>query len=79
MLMMGKITIGLQQFQIGQHHVVSFETFRGFLDMLRYCGQLSVDFKGGDEFVLNVNPRTASDTIARFASFGIRATEEEAN
>lgn len=71
-----KLIIKLDQFRVGQHHVVGFEDFRGFIDMLRFAGQISVDYNGGDEFTLNVNPRAASSIVGRFASFGIKAEEE---
>ena len=75
MMMAIGITISLDQFRIGQNHleIISFEGFRGFIDMLRFAGQMSVDYDGGDTFTLNVNSLAATDIIARFESFGIKA------
>ncbi len=68
------LAIPIDQFRLGQKQtVISFEGFRGFIDMLRFAGPMSVDYDGGDTFTLNVSPQAASSIVDRFASFGIKA------
>ena len=62
------------QSRAGQSDIfVGFETFRGFIDMLRFCGPLSVEYDGGGAFHLYLRPAYVTAVIARFDSFGIKA------
>ena len=74
----GKLRIGLVQFRVQPGDIfVSFEMLRALIDMLRFAGNISVEYSGGDSFILNVQTQATSQIIERFQSFGIKVTEEE--
>ncbi len=69
-----QINIGLDQFKVRSNDIfVGFETLRGLIDMLRFAGQFSVEYEGGDSFQMNVQPQAATSIVGRFASFGVKA------
>ena len=74
------VRVELDQYLLRERHVVGFETFRGLIDMLRFAGLISIDYQGGDSFIIKpVSPENmrveawASGVVARFESFGTTA------